>query len=112
MALAVGPTSASFTRPSWKEQDLGSWVQTWRYLHQWQRYGLSTQDRHLGTEEEKAHITGPVCTQSRKPKAPAKHALIVGEATLKHSGRADLVKNLAPFSPSPQEVESLWPPPF
>ena len=42
----------------------------------------------------------------------AKHALIVGEATLKHSGRADLVKNSAPFSPSPQEVESLWPPPF
>lgn len=52
-------TSGSFTRPSWKEQLLGSWVQTCRYLHQWQRYGLSTQDKHLGIDKEEYESKNP-----------------------------------------------------
>lgn len=38
------------TLPSWKEQLLGSWVHRLRYLHQWQRKVLFTQDRHLQDE--------------------------------------------------------------
>lgn len=62
----------------------------------------------------KAHIIEPVCAQSQNPKTlePSKMSLMVGETTLTHSGRADLVKNPAPSSPSPQEAESLWHPPF
>lgn len=40
-------TSEALTLPSWKEQLLGSWVHRLRYLHQWQRNVLFTQDRHL-----------------------------------------------------------------
>lgn len=114
MALAMGLPPGSFTRPSWKEQDLGSWVQACvRYLHQWQPSTGSPTGQALGTEAER-HIIEPVCAQSRKPKTlgPSKTSLMVGETTLTHSGRADLVKNPAPSSPSPQEAESLWHPPF
>lgn len=40
-------TSETLIRPSWKEQVVGSWVHRLRYLHQWQRKALFTQDRHL-----------------------------------------------------------------
>lgn len=40
-------------RPSWKEQVVGSWVHRLRYLHQWQRNALFTQERHLGGERRK-----------------------------------------------------------
>lgn len=40
-------TSETLILPSWKEQVVGSCVQRFRYLHQWQRKALLTQDRHL-----------------------------------------------------------------
>lgn len=45
--MCVPLTSEALTRPSWKEQLEGSWVHKLRYLHQWQRKALFTQDRHL-----------------------------------------------------------------
>lgn len=47
MLIAALITSEALTLPSWKEQLLGSWVHRLRYLHQWQRKVLFTQDRHL-----------------------------------------------------------------
>lgn len=54
-------TSGSLTRPSEKWQLWGSWVQTWRYLHQWHRYGLSTQDRHLNRKERRRKLKEEKC---------------------------------------------------
>lgn len=45
-------TSGFFTRPSWKEQVRGSWVQSCLYLHQWHWYGLLTHDKHLEWSRE------------------------------------------------------------
>lgn len=45
-------TSETLIRPSWKEQVVGSWVHRLRYLHQWQRKALFTQERHLGEKGE------------------------------------------------------------
>jgi hypothetical protein len=46
-------TSEILIRPSWKEQVVGSCVQRLRYLHQWQRKALLTQDRHLQRGDSK-----------------------------------------------------------
>lgn len=73
---------------------MGSWVQTCRYLHQWQRKGLSTQDRHLG-ERRKRHKSenlGEPITEGLRLLGLAKHFLVVRKTTLKHSGRANLIE--------------------
>lgn len=52
-------TSEVLIRPSWKEQVVGSWVHRFRYLHQWQRKALFTQDRHLGGKQGLAQGSAP-----------------------------------------------------
>lgn len=52
-------TSETLILPSWKEQVVGSCVQRFRYLHQWQRKALLTQDRHLqGGDSKRASHAG------------------------------------------------------
>lgn len=81
--VCVPLTSEALTRPSWKEQLEGSWVHKLRYLHQWQRKALFTQDRHLhGHTHTKTHREGESvrkkATQSRRGSEFAK---VGGSAT-------------------------------
>lgn len=78
----VIPTSEMLTRPSWKEQSLAFWVQTWRYLHQWQGKEPFTQERQLKDRRVASIITPssslhhlPPCSLSRRLNAPVCCAL-------------------------------------
>ena len=62
-------TSGLWTLPSWKEHSWGWLVHTWRYLHQWQGYGLPTQDMHL--QGEASRITQK--TRPRSHHSPTGH---------------------------------------
>lgn len=61
--VCVPLTSEALTRPSWKEQLEGSWVHKLRYLHQWQRKALFTQDRHLHGHTHKNTQGGRECQE-------------------------------------------------